>query len=137
MNAKSCEIQGSSDDELVDGSMKKQKLEEPKFDHDPKLPGSSGTTDAINARLWSEMRGRPSVDRHTARQEGMQSEILAWQTRGTTSERASKFQRGTAGRIRRGDQLAINRLLKHGTATQDVSSCSSKAGRGGFKSEPP
>ena len=137
MNAKSSEIQGSSEDELVDASIKKQKLGVPKFDHDPKLPGSSGTTAAINARLWSEMRGRPSVDKHIARQEGMQSEILAWRTRGTTSEQASKFQRGTAGRIQRDDQLAINRLLKHDAATKVVSSCSSQAGRGRSKSEPP
>ena len=145
MNDASREIQGRSKDELVDESMKKPRLDEPDFDHDPKLPGSCGTTAAIKARLWSEMRGRPSVDRHTACQEGKQSENLAWRTRGTTSERASKFQRGIAGRIQNDAMQAIDRLLKHGTATSsscpprssDISSCSSKAGLGGFSKKPP
>ena len=145
MNDASREIQDRSKDELVDESMKKPRLDEPDFDHDPKLPGSCGTTAAIKARLWSEMRGRPSVDRHTACQEGKQSENLAWRTRGTTSERASKFQRGTAGRIQIDATLAIDRLLKHSAASassrplRNVNgvSCSSEEGSGRHVKKPP
>ena len=139
------ENQVRSEDELAEENLKKPRPNEPEFDHDPKLPEGCGTTAAIKARLWSEMRGRPSVNRHTAIQEGKQSENVARRTRGTTSERASKFQRGTAGRIQSNAMQAIDRLLKHGTATSsscpprssDISSCSSKAGLGGLLLKPP
>ena len=139
------ETQACSEDELVEENLKKPRLSEPDFDLDPRLPGNCGNTSAINARLWSQMRGRTSINTHTAIQEGMQSENFAKRTRGTTSERASKFQRGTAGRIQIDAMHAIDRLLKHGTATSsscpprnsNTGSCSSKAGLGGFLKKPP
>jgi len=118
----------------LDANAKKPRLEDPVYDPEPRLPGNCGTTAGIKARLWSKMHGRPSVNRHSACQEGKQSENLAWRARGSTSERASKFQRGTAGRIHKDDISAIERLMKHGTAT---SSSSSKAGLGGSLKEPP
>ena len=118
--------QAHCEDELIHDNSKKPRLSEPDFDHDPKLPGNSGITSAINARLWTEARGlnrvgtqgrRISVNKHTAIQEGKHSENYAKRARGASSERASKVLRGNAGRIHTNDLQAINRIVKQVTAT--------------------
>ena len=137
----------ASEDKFDEANSKRPRCNEPDFDQDPKLPGDSSTTSAISARLWSESRGlrRISIDKHTAIQEGKQSENFAKRTRGASSERASKVHKGTALRIQHDDMHVIHRLIKQGTATSssghprdiDAGSCSSNAGLGGFLKKPP
>ena len=158
------EVQASDDDELVEAEVERWKHCEAKFDHDPQLPGDKSITSAINARLWSEARGlsnvaakevekneakkrrtsptqvkrQPENENGTGIQEGTQSDRFAKRARGASSERASKFQRGTGGRIQRDEMHAINRILKQCTATPTscpsrnlkVDRCSSEEGPG-------
>jgi len=139
--------QARSDDELVEDSPKKPRLDEPDFDHNPKLPGDSGITSAIQARLRIEAKGgfrdgsqggRITVNEHTAKHEGKHSGNDAKRPRGVSSERNCKVRRGNAVRIRTNDMQALERIAKHSAASassrplRNVNgvSCSSEEGSG-------
>ena len=134
----------------MEADVKRQRHCEATYDHDPQLPGDKSVTTAINARLWSEARGKSKVAmkeseqneakrkrtsptqgkrrledvNETAIKEGMQSDKFVVRTRGASSEQISKFQRGTAGRIHRDEMQAIHRILKPCIATSSSSSTS-------------
>jgi len=137
----------AKEDKFDEANSKRPRRSEPVYDHDPKLPGDGGTTRAISARLWSESRGlkRITIEEHTRIQEGKQPINFAKQTRGTSSERASKVHKGVASRIHQGDMHAINRLIKRDAATSSsdpprssgAGSCSSNVRPGSFLKKPP
>jgi hypothetical protein len=125
-----------------DANAKRYKHHEPAYDIDPKLPGDNSTTSAIEARLWSEIRGpkRITIDEHTRIQEGDPPKNFVMRTRGASSERECKVLKRTDLRIQQDDLNAIQRLILQGatTASSDPSrncgtgSCSSNAGPGSF-----
>ena len=121
---------------------KRGRHQEPAFDADPKLPGDSNITGFIMTRLESRKSKRTTIDVHARTHgihEGNRSKNFAVRTRGALSERECKVRK------RIDDMHAIQRLLKRRTTTASprgsrngaTGSGSSKAGRGGFKSEPP
>ena len=146
--------QARSDDELVEDSPKKPRLDEPDFDHNPELPGDSGITSAIKARLMIEAKGgfrdgsqggRITVNEHTAKHEGKHSGNDAKRPRGVSSERNCKVRRGNAVRIRSNDTQALERIANYSAASassrplRNVNgvSCSSEEGSGRHVKKPP
>ena len=142
-------VNDSTDEELVE--------DDAVYDHEPQLPGSSSQTQAIKARLKyaanGKHRGASNEDeqceakrQRTARSqriqnangEGKHSEKFDGRIRRATNEPAFKFQRGNAGRIRRDELHAIQRILYPCTATSsscaignmNLDGCSSEEGPG-------
>ena len=149
----------SQDEEIIEETSEQQQPREKvaTYDPDPQLPGSPSRTRASLARVLKDARSMGKAakeeDEHieaerqkmarrqriqSAPEGGKHSSKFDVQVRRATNEPGIKFQRGDAGRIRRDETHAINRILNSCTTASsssaignlNVNRCSSEEGLG-------